>query len=40
VTAVGAEILGWDVGGANIKLVRIHADRKGEHAGPPLHVVE
>ena len=39
-TAVGAEILGWDVGGANIKLVRIHADRKGEHAGPPLQVVE
>ncbi len=28
-TVVAAEILGWDVGGANIKLVRIAPDRRG-----------
>ena len=27
-TAVVGEILGWDVGGANIKLVRIRSDRR------------
>jgi len=37
---VPSEILGWDVGGANIKLVRLVSDRRGGQDGPSLQVVE
>jgi (4-(4-[2-(gamma-L-glutamylamino)ethyl]phenoxymethyl)furan-2-yl)methanamine synthase len=37
---VPSEVLGWDVGGANIKLARLDVDRWGGQDGPPLQVVE